>query len=42
MPGGVVAPPNGMLRTPLMQVFVRRDEQWWMEAFHNVEVKPGR
>lgn len=25
----------------LMEVFVRRDGQWWIEAYHNVDVKPS-
>lgn len=39
MPGGIPVPPDGILRTQLMEVFVRRDGRWWIEAFHNVEVK---
>ena len=39
MPGGITVPPDGILRTQLMEVFVRRDGRWWVEAFHNVEVK---
>ena len=42
MPGGIAAPSDGVLRTQLMQVFVRRNGQWWMEAFHNVDVKPTK
>lgn len=41
MPAGVVVPPDGVVRTQLMEVFVRRDGRWWIEAFHNVDVKPG-
>jgi uncharacterized protein (TIGR02246 family) len=44
LPGGIAAPPDGILKTQLMQVFVRRDGQWWVEAYHNVDLKsaPGR
>ncbi len=39
MPAGIVVPPDGVVRTRLMEVFVRRDGQWWIEAYHNVDVK---
>ncbi len=39
MPAGVPVPPDGILRTQLMEVFVRRNGAWVVEAFHNVEVK---
>ena len=39
MPGGIVVPSDGILRTQLMEVFVRREGRWWIEAFHNVDVK---
>ena len=44
MPGGIAVPPDGVVKTQLMEVFVRRDGQWWIEAYHNVDVKqsPGR
>lgn len=42
MPGGIVVPPDGVLRTQLMEVFVRREQRWWIEACHNVDVKPAR
>jgi uncharacterized protein (TIGR02246 family) len=42
MPAGIAVPADGVVRTQLMQVFVRRDGKWWVEAFHNVDVKPGR
>ena len=42
MPAGVVIPPGGVLKSQLMQVFVRRDGQWWVEAYHNVDTKPGK
>lgn len=41
MPGGIAVPPDGVVKTQLMEVFVRRDGQWWIEAYHNVDVKPG-
>lgn len=42
MPAGVVIPPGGVLKSQLMQVFVRRGGQWWVEAYHNVDTKPGK
>ena len=39
MPGGMVVPSDGVVKTQLMEVFVRRDGRWWVEAFHNVDVK---
>jgi uncharacterized protein (TIGR02246 family) len=39
MPAGIVVPPDGIVRTQLMEVFVRRGGQWWIEAYHNVDVK---
>ncbi len=41
MPAGITVPPDGIVRTQLMQVFVRHDGQWWVEAYHNVDVKPS-
>ncbi len=35
MPPGVSIAPDGALRTRLQQVFAR----WWIEAYHNVDVK---
>lgn len=40
MPGGMVVPPDGIVKTQLMEVFARRDGQWWIEAYHNVDLKP--
>ena len=40
MPAGIVVPPDGIVRTQLMEVFVRRDGRWLIEAYHNVDVKP--
>jgi uncharacterized protein (TIGR02246 family) len=39
LPGGLVVPKDGVLRTQLMEIFVRRDGRWWVEAYHNVDVK---
>jgi uncharacterized protein (TIGR02246 family) len=41
MPAGIVLPPDGTIRTQLTEVLVRRDGRWWVEAYHNVDVKPG-
>jgi uncharacterized protein (TIGR02246 family) len=41
MPAGIAVPADGVIRTQLMEVFVRRDGGWWVEAYHNVDVKPG-
>ena len=40
MPAGIPVPPDGVIRTQLMEVFVRCDGRWWIEAYHNVDVKP--
>ena len=42
MPAGITVPPDGIVRTQLMEVFVRRDGGWWLEAYHNVDVKPAQ
>ena len=39
MPAGIAAPRDGIIRTQLMEVFVRRDGGWLVEAYHNVDVK---
>ena len=39
MPAGIVVPSDGVMRTQLMEVFVRRDGKWLIEAYHNVDVK---
>ena len=39
MPAGILVPPDGVVKTQLMEVFVRRDGQWWIEAYHNVDLK---
>jgi len=41
MPEGIAAPPDGIMRTQLMEVFVRDDDRWWVAAYHNVDVKPS-
>jgi uncharacterized protein (TIGR02246 family) len=42
MPAGIVVPPDGVIKTQLMEVFVRRNGEWWVEAYHNVDTKPGK
>ena len=42
LPGGIVVPPDGVVKTQLMEVFVQRDGGWWVEAYHNVDVKPTK
>ena len=42
MPGGIAVPADGVVRTQLMEVFVRREGRWWVEAYHNVDVKPSK
>jgi uncharacterized protein (TIGR02246 family) len=39
MPGGLAVPKDGIVKTQLMQIFVRRDGRWWVEAYHNVDLK---
>jgi uncharacterized protein (TIGR02246 family) len=41
MPAGIAVPTDGVLRTQLMEVFVRRGGRWWIEAYHNVDTKPA-
>jgi len=41
MPPGISVPPDGIIKTQLMEVFVRRNGQWWIEAYHNVDTKPA-
>ena len=40
MPPGIAVPADGVVKTQLMEVFVRRDGAWWIEAYHNVDLKP--
>ena len=37
---GIVVPSDGIVKTQLMEVFVRRGDRWWIEAYHNVDTKP--
>jgi len=39
LPRGLAVPKDGVMRTQLMQIFVRRNGRWWVEAYHNVDVK---
>ena len=39
MPAGIAVPADGVIKTQLMEVFVRRHGQWWIEAYHNVDTK---
>ncbi|HEY5810629.1 MAG TPA: SgcJ/EcaC family oxidoreductase [Povalibacter sp.] len=39
LPAGIAVPADGVLRTQLMEVFVLRDGAWWIEAYHNVDLK---
>ena len=39
MPAGIVVPADGVIKTQLMEVFVRRGRRWWIDAYHNVELK---
>lgn len=41
MPAGITVPADGILRTQLMEVVVRRSGRWWIEAYHNVDTKPA-
>jgi len=42
LPGGNPVPADGVMKTQLMQIFVRREGHWWVEAYHNVDIKPTR
>ncbi len=42
MPAGIVIPPDGIIRSQLMEVFVRRGDRWWIDAYHNVDTKPAK
>jgi hypothetical protein len=39
MPAAIHVPPDGIVRTQLMEVFVRRGDRWLIEAYHNVDTK---
>jgi uncharacterized protein (TIGR02246 family) len=41
MPAGIAVPPDGVIKTQLMEVLVRRKGEWLVEAYHNVDVKPS-
>lgn len=41
LPIGVTASPDGKLRTSMLQVLVKQNGDWWVTAFHNVDVKPN-
>ena len=41
MPAGIVVPKDGIVKTQLMEIFVRRGNAWLIEAYHNVDVKPS-
>ena len=41
MPAGIAVPADGVIKTQLMEVFVRRDGRWLVEAYHNVDTKPS-
>ena len=41
MPSGIIVPPDGVVKTQLMEVFVRRAGRWQVEAYHNVDTKPS-
>jgi len=38
-PSGAPLSPDGVSRTRLLEVFVRRDGNWFMEAFYNIDSK---
>ncbi|WFU18709.1 SgcJ/EcaC family oxidoreductase [Bradyrhizobium sp. CB3481] len=38
-PSGAPLAADGVSRTRLMEVFVRRDGRWLMEAFYNIDIK---
>lgn len=40
LPAGIPVPTDGVLKTQLMEVFARRNGAWWVEAYHNVDLKP--
>ena len=40
LPPGVQAANDGALRAKLQLVVTREDSEWWIAAFHNVDVKP--
>lgn len=42
MPGGITLPLDGIVKTSLMEVFVRLDAKWSVEASHKVDIKPAK
>jgi len=42
LPAGASAPADGILRTSLLEVFIKNGDGWWIAAFHNVDIKPRR
>jgi uncharacterized protein (TIGR02246 family) len=42
LPSGLAVPKDGVVKTRLMEVFVRRNGRWWVEAYHNVDVKSAQ
>jgi uncharacterized protein (TIGR02246 family) len=40
MPAGIAVPPDGIVKTQLLEVFVRHGGRWLIEAYHNVDTKP--
>ena len=40
LPPGAQAANDGALRAKLQLVVTREDSEWWIAAFHNVDVKP--
>jgi uncharacterized protein (TIGR02246 family) len=41
-PSGTDLSADGVSRTRLLEVFVRRDGRWMMEVFYNVDIKPPK
>ena len=41
LPAALPVPPDGVIKTQLLEVLVRRDGGWQVEAYHNVDVKPA-
>ena len=39
LPPGVHAPADGALRTRLLQVMSKERDDWWIAAYHNIDVK---
>lgn len=42
MPPGVPVPPDGIIKTQLLEVFVRHGQTWVIEAYHNVDTKTAQ